>query len=206
MKFVYSHGGFAREIMRSVRENFPNDKIFFVDDNATGDAISYDEALNRRAESASSFVIGFADSNLRRQKTEMVLSDGFSIFSVQARTAIIGENVSLSAGAVVSDFTILTADAQIGHSFHCNIYSYVAHDCIVGDFVTLAPRVSVNGRVEIGDDVYIGTGATILPGRADQPLKIGRGAIIGAHSLVTKDVPENTVVIGAPAKPLKRRT
>lgn len=205
MKFIYSHGGFAREFARCLRDANPTQDIFYVDDTPMDDAISYEEALERSTGKASAFVIGFADATLRRRKTERVLSDGFELFSVQAKTSVVGDNVSMGDGTVLSDFTILTADVRIGRSFHCNIYSYIAHDCIVGDFVTLAPRVSVNGRVEIGDDVYIGTGATILPGRSDRPLKIGRGAIIGAHALVTQDVPKNTTVIGIPAKPLEKK-
>lgn len=56
-----------------------------------------------------------------------------------------------------------------------------------------------SGELSIADDVYIGTGATILHG-----VKIGKGALIAAHSLVNKDVPENTMVAGVPAKVIKR--
>lgn len=104
----------------------------------------------------------------------------------------------------MSDYSIITSDAKIGSSFHANIYSYIAHDCLIGDYVTLAPRVSVNGRVHIGDHVYIGTGATILPGTADAPLVIGEGAVIGAHALVTKNVPAGATMVGMPAKPLEK--
>ena len=47
----------------------------------------------------------------------------------------------------------------------------------------------------IGDDVWIGTGAVITKG-----VKIGNGAVIGVNSLITKDVPENAVMVGIPAK------
>lgn len=206
MKFIYSNGGFAREFARCIRDANPTEDIFYVDDAPSDNAISYDEARQRGADEAGAFVIGFSNGSLRRRKTEQVLSDGFDLFSVQARTSLVGDNVTIGEGAILSDFTMVTADAQIGMSFQCNIYSYIAHDCTVGDFVTLAPRVSVNGRVEIGDEVYIGTGATILPGSADRPLKIGTGAVIGAQALVTQDVPAHTTVIGMPAKPLRRRT
>lgn len=96
---------------------------------------------------------------------------------------------------------MVTCDAKIGKHFHCNIYSYVAHDCIIGDFVTFASRVSLNGRIRVQDNVYVGSDATFLPGTADRFLTIGEGAIIGAGAVVTKDVSPGAVMVGSPAKP-----
>ncbi|MBO0719128.1 MAG: chloramphenicol acetyltransferase [Rhizobiales bacterium] len=55
-------------------------------------------------------------------------------------------------------------------------------------------------RVHVGHDVWIGHGAIVLPGRS-----IGTGAVIAAGAVVTKDVPNYTIVAGNPAKPIKRR-
>lgn len=57
-----------------------------------------------------------------------------------------------------------------------------------------------NAPIVIGDDVWIGFNCTILPG-----VSIGDGAVIAAHSVVTKDVPSHTVVGGVPAKEIKKR-
>ena len=82
----------------------------------------------------------------------------------------------------------------------------------IGDNVTIAPRVHVLahdastkqflgyakiGRVTIGNNVFIGAESVILPG-----VTIGSNVIIGANSTVTKDIPDNTVVAGTPAKVL----
>ena len=204
MKFIYSHGGYAREFARCARDDYSAEEIHFVDDAPGEGAISYEQALALDPKRQASFVIGFAGAALRRQKTAQVMSDGFGVFDVCAATAVIGDNVQVGPGSVISDFCILTSDLETGPSFQCNIYSYVAHDCRVGSYVTLAPRVSVNGRVVIEDNVYVGTGATILPGTADKPMVIGAGAIIGAHALVTRDVEPGATVIGSPAKPLRK--
>ena len=93
----------------------------------------------------------------------------------------------------------LTSDVVIGKCFQANLYSYVAHDCVIGDYVTFAPSVKCNGNVEIGDHVYIGTGAIIKPGEDGKPLKIGDGAVVAAGSFVNKDVPPGMTVFGSPA-------
>lgn len=56
------------------------------------------------------------------------------------------------------------------------------------------------GNTRIGNDVWIGNSATIMPG-----ITIGDGAIIGAHSLVTKNVPPYTIVGGNPAQEIRKR-
>jgi len=121
-----------------------------------------------------------------------------------APSAIIGPDVELGEGAILCDYTMITASARIGRHFHSNIYSYVAHDCVIGDFVTFAPRVCCNGRVHIEDGAYIGTGVVIREGTPDKPTVIGAGAVVGAGSVVIKDVPPGMTVVGIPAKPIDR--
>ena len=81
--------------------------------------------------------------------------------------------------------------------FSCNIYSYVEHESIIGDFVTFAPGVKCNGNVIIGDNVYVGTGVIINNGSPDKKLKIGKNSFISAGTIVNKDVPENSKLIGS---------
>jgi hypothetical protein len=96
----------------------------------------------------------------------------------------------------------LTSNISIGKSFHANIYSYVAHDCKIGDYVTFAPGAKCNGNVIIEDYAYIGTGAIIKPGSKNKPLVIGQGAVIGMGAVVTKSVSPGVTVFGNPAKPI----
>lgn len=207
----YGAGGFAREtfqgFLRSQGVTRSGEiELFFIDDDEElqgGDVhgyrvISYDEAKTIRGLKVN---ITFANPEFRRKKIERCECDNIALFSSFAPTSIIGPGVEIGPGAIFSHNTIVTSDAEIGKAFHCNIYSYVAHDCIVGDYVTFAPRVSLNGRIKVEDGVYIGTNATFLPGEVNRFLTVGAGAIIGAGAVVTKDVEPGTVMIGMPAKP-----
>ena len=71
--------------------------------------------------------------------------------------------------------------------------------------MTFAPRVSCSGRIVIEDDAYIGTGAVLKQGTSDNPLTIGKGAVIGMGAIVIKDVPPGVTVVGNPAAPLVKR-
>jgi lipopolysaccharide O-acetyltransferase len=80
-----------------------------------------------------------------------------------------------------------------------------SHGSYKGDSYDSSPDVPPVKRpylvapVEIGNRVWIGEGVMIMPG-----VTIGNGCVVGAHSVVTKDLPENTVCVGAPCKPIKR--
>jgi sugar O-acyltransferase (sialic acid O-acetyltransferase NeuD family) len=107
------------------------------------------------------------------------------------------DTVELGSGACLSPFVTLTSNIKIGLCFHANLYSYVEHDCVVRDFVTLAPGAKINGNVTIGNQAYIGSNAVIKQG-----LVIGENATIGMGAVVTKDVMPGQTVVGNPAKPL----
>jgi sugar O-acyltransferase (sialic acid O-acetyltransferase NeuD family) len=109
--------------------------------------------------------------------------------SIVCRTAVIGEASQILAGAIIS------TDVEIGKACIVNHKTSVDHECIIGDGVHLAPGTTICGCVKICENAFIGASAVILPRK-----HIGRNAIVGAGSVVTKDVPENAVVVGNPAK------
>lgn len=207
---IFGIGGFGRElvdpclaIMDQGKPHFdPTIKsVVFADQNcATPEVLGLAVIHPDEIKAGDNFILAVGDSAARQRLDQKCREQGAQPYSLRAPTAVIGRQVSVGEGAVLCDFTMITASAQIGDQFQCNIYSYVAHDCIIGDFVTFAPRVCCNGNVHIGDHAYIGTGAVIKQGTPDKPLLIGKGAVVGMGAVVTKDVPEGAVVIGNPAR------
>lgn len=127
-----------------------------------------------------------------------------------------GKNVNFESGASISSKLSIGDNSGIGKD------SIISGKTIIGNNVLMGPECIIYTRnhefekvderiidqgykaekpVIIGDDVWIGARVIILPGR-----KIGKGAVIGAASVITKDVPEYAVVGGNPAKVLKYRT
>lgn len=204
---IYGSSGFGREVMPLVRKqnHEDNSKYVFVDDNLSEDDRILTFAEFCDIEHADKAVtIAIADGRVRERLAKRCEDAGFSSISVRAETAVLLDNVELGIGSILCNFTHLTSDIRIGKYFHCNIYSYVAHDCVIGDFVTFAPGVKCNGNVHIDDHAYIGTGAILKQGTPAKPLQIGRGAIVGMGAVVTKDVEPGAVVVGNPARPLER--
>ena len=130
-------------------------------------------------------------------------AEGMHFFDVRAASVVQMDDVQLGEGAVLSPFVTLTSNIRIGKHFHANLYSYVEHDCVIGDFVTFAPGVKCNGNVVIEDHAYIGAGTVIKQGKPGQPLVIGRGAVVGMGAVVTKSVQPGLTVVGNPARTAK---
>jgi sugar O-acyltransferase (sialic acid O-acetyltransferase NeuD family) len=209
---VYGVSGFGREVMPLAREivraaGVAIDRLVFIDDNPDAAVINghqvyrYNEFLAMEA-SERHVVIAIANSAVREKLALRLQADGINEWAVRAANVVSMDEVELGEGALLCPFVTLTSNVRIGRQFHANIYSYVAHDCVIGDYVTFAPSVKCNGNIVIEDHAYIGTGAIIKQGTPDKPLVIGKGAIVGMGAVVTKDVPPGVTVVGNPAKPL----
>lgn len=201
---IYGASGFGKEILSLVKEQFGcESKIVFVDDGDVPnellgcDILNFEQFLN--LEGQKKVTIAIANSKIREKLTLKCLENSFEIFDVKSSNSIALDGVKMGVGSILCPFVTLTSDITIGKSFQANIYSYVAHDCVIGDYVTFAPAVKCNGNVHIGDHAYIGTGAIIHQGKPNRPLKIGKGAVIAAGAVVTKSVPDGITVFGNPA-------
>ncbi|PJG42960.1 acetyltransferase [Acinetobacter tandoii] len=209
---VYGASGFGKEVMPLVRQKFPTlkkEQFVFIDDGQAGNTLSGYPVLSYADFLANTsikkgVVIAIANSQVREKLTAQLATDQIPQLHLQANNAVISEEAEIAEGSLFCAFTCVTSNAKIGKAFHANIYSYVAHDCVIGDFVTFAPSVKCNGNVHIEDHAYIGTGAIIKQGTPERPIVIGRGAVVGMGAVVTKSVPAGVTVIGNPAKPLGR--
>lgn len=120
---------------------------------------------------------------------------------------VIGDNAKIGDRTVIGSFCDIGKNAVIGKD--CNVQAHVtiSNECILGDQVFIAPNTSLlndkyplSGKlapVIIKSRAIIGGGVTILPG-----VTIEEDSVVGGGSVVTKDVPAKTVVVGVPAKPV----
>jgi maltose O-acetyltransferase len=109
--------------------------------------------------------------------------------------------VSIGDGCSFSSYVILDGHDSITIGNDCMFALRVTVSTATHDYHnTPMKSVTLSKPVVIGSDVWFGVGATVLPG-----VTIGDGAVIGAHALVTKDVPPYAIVVGVPAKIMKFR-
>ncbi len=212
---VYGASGFGKEVMpitrqQVLRDGGSIDQIVFVDDNRSVETLNGFEVLTYKEfleiESFNRYmVVAIADSNVRHRVVQKITVDRVQLFPIAAENVVVMDQVLIGEGGILCPFVTLTSNVKIGKCFHANIYSYVAHDCQIGDYVTFAPSVKCNGNVVIEDHAYLGTGAIIKQGKPEQPLVVGANAVVGMGAVVTKNVPACSIVVGNPAKPLIKK-
>ena len=210
---VYGASGFGKEVMPLARQQYPTlekQQFVFIDDSGAGTSLngyqvlSYEDFL-KYPDQKKAVTIAIANSQVREKLVKRLTEDQIQHLNIHASNTVILDEVQIGEGSLLCPFTCLTSNIKIGKFFHANIYSYVAHDCVIGDYVTFAPGVKCNGNIHIHDHAYIGTGAVIKQGTPDQPLVIGKGAVVGMGAVVTKSVPPGVTVIGNPARILEKK-
>jgi sugar O-acyltransferase (sialic acid O-acetyltransferase NeuD family) len=205
---VYGASGCGRGVMPIVRAEHRAARLVFIDDASTASEINGCPIMSWAAFCADpaekKVTLAIANSRVRERLAEQSAAAGISLFEARAANVVVMDDVEIGEGAVLSPFVTLTSNIRIGRCFHANLYSYVEHDCVLGDFVTFAPGAKCNGNIVIEDHAYIGAGAILRQGRPGRPLTIGRGAVVGMGAVVTRDVPAGTTVVGIPARELQR--
>lgn len=212
---IIGAGGFGREVMPLAyamlqQSGLIDYELVFVEEQKNHSTVNHYAVLSvnefvSHPASEKYFNIAIASHQVRERIANMMINRGARPFQINALNRVELENNVIGEGAIFCPFTTVTSNASIGKFFHANIYSYIAHDCVIGDYVTFAPYVQCNGGVIIEDYAYIGTGVVIKQGSQDRPMIIGKGATLGMGSVVTKSVPAYTTVVGNPARVLSSK-
>lgn len=209
---IVGAGGHGRETMDQVK-NFTikeNPEIevnnfFFIESEKSQEAINdvgvlnFDEFFDL-PDANKFFNIAISDHAIRKKIAEEFEAHGCMPMEIRSSLASIGSSNIIDKGALISQFALITTNIKIGKFLHLNRHASISHDCVIGDYVTFAPYATTSGNVRINDGAYIGAGAIIKQGSTSCPLIIGKDAIVGMGAIVTKDVPENFIVAGNPAK------
>ncbi|MDH0659103.1 NeuD/PglB/VioB family sugar acetyltransferase [Empedobacter sp. GD03865] len=198
--------GFAKEILEICHQLDQLEDLYFFDNISTDieDKLfstfpilkSFEEAKNYFKNVKPQFTIGIGNPILRLKLTEQFLQLGGELTSVISNKADIGSyDVNIGVGANILDGVKISNSVNIGKGVLIYYNSIITHDCEIGEYVEISPNATILGRVKIGSYTHIGANATILPN-----LVIGDNVVVGAGAVVTKDIPDNCIVKGIPAK------
>lgn len=139
--------------------------------------------------------IGGVYGNVRLEIHDYLKSFGLAPYLCVHPTSFIASNAKIGEGCHILTRSVICARSVLGRSVIINTLADVDHECSVEDGAHVSANVIVAGGCTIKSNAFIGIGAAILPG-----LTIGRNAVIGAGAVITKDVPDNAVAFGNPAR------
>lgn len=155
-----------------------------------------DETLLADGEFLSSYriVAATGDGVVRRRIAGIVLDRG-TLATVRHPSCIVASSARIGAGTMLAAGAIVGPDIWIGRFCIVNTAASVDHDDVLEDGVNICPGVHLAGAVTCREDAFVGIGASVIQG-----VVIGRRAVVGAGAAVIRDVPDDTTVLGVPAR------
>lgn len=205
---VVGAAGFAQEVAWSLREQLrmrgEGFEFLFFDDNiepgrlpsGLGDVVGGLDMIGEHVgDGEVRLVLGVGLPRTKAQTVARLAGLELPWATVVHPSAIIGPNVSLGEGSYVGAGAILTVNARVGQFATINLHCQVAHDDVLGNYVTLHPDVHLSGNVTIGEGCELGTGSIVIPG-----VTVGEWAVIGAGAVAVRTLPGGETYVGLPAR------
>jgi sugar O-acyltransferase (sialic acid O-acetyltransferase NeuD family) len=154
------------------------------------------------AYSVDAGVVAIGDNWLRMLMVDKIMDivPDFRFISAVHPMATIGRKVVIGNGSVIMPGAIINSGSILGAHCIINTNASLDHDGIMGNFSSLAPRVSTGGNLLLGSFAAICLGASII-----ENIEIGDHSVIGAGALVVNHLPGHVVAFGAPAKVVRKR-
>jgi sugar O-acyltransferase (sialic acid O-acetyltransferase NeuD family) len=206
---IIGAGGFAREVAWLIEDiNLKNNLwnlIGYIDENLVSKGSSLNtyeilgdfNSLDMKGKEIY-YVCAVGDTLIRKELSDKAENIGLKPATLVHPSVIMSKYVEIGEGTIICSSNIITVNVQIGKHVIINLDCTIGHDAIIEDFVTILPSVNVSGAVKLEEGCNIGTGSAIIQGK-----KIGINSIIGAGTVVVKDIPANCTAVGVPAKIVK---
>ncbi|MBS5186038.1 MAG: acetyltransferase [Fusobacterium nucleatum] len=206
-------GQHARVILYNIKEQDKYDVIGILDanldkakENKTFEGIpildiDYNEVDLRKLKielGISKFFIAFGNMKYRKKVWEMFKQAGWDSVNIIHPNAVISKDAKLGEGILIECGCLITPNPTIGNNVVVNTGSQVNHDNIVEDHVYIASGVILSGGVKIGENTLLDDGVIVTLGKT-----VGKNSLIGAGAVVTKNIEDNVVVYGNPAKVIR---
>jgi len=147
-------------------------------------------------------VIAIGDNWIRHMIAEKIraIVPGFEFVTVIHPSAQVARSARVGPGTVVLPGAIVAANADVGEFCIVNTKASIDHDGVMGPFSSFAPAVTAGGEVTVKAFAAVLLGANII-----HSISIGEHSVVGAGSLVLRDVPDRVVAYGLPARVIRAR-
>lgn len=201
---IYGSGGSGREVKEMAEMSGQWKKIIFIDDLVKPDICKGIERMpfevfcqiynNDNIE----VIIAIGEPENKINLYKKVQNAGYSFANVIHPNSWISPSAKIGKGVTVKANVIISCDVIIEDNVGIEPFVSVGHDCIIGKHCQISSGVMMGGGTQIGAGTYIGMNVPIK-----EKVKIGSNSIIGMGSVVQRDIPENVIALGNPARAMK---
>ncbi len=194
-------GGHAKSVIDSVSDD-EFEVCGFIDEFYTGERIGK-KILGHAISDIPNYTeykyfIAMGNIPARKRWYEELQRLNLQTVNIIDKTAVISNTAKIGNGNFIGKYAIINADAKIGDNNIINTKALIEHECVVGSHTHLSTNSAINGNVVVEDCVFLGSCAV-----CKEQIKIGKGAVIGAGSVVIRDVNANKVLVGVPCHAIK---
>lgn len=206
---IVGAGGFGKETLVMINQinaiKLHWQVIGFFDDGIQRDSLvaglrvlgNVDDLNNYEKE--LSVVIAVGDPRTKKMIVDKIRNPMLNFPSLIHPVATIGENIKAGAGCIITAGCRLTIDITLNDFVLLNLNTTIGHDVSIGSYSSIMPGVHLSGYVHVGEEVLIGTGASVL-----QHVSIADRVVVGAGAVVNRSVEKGRTVAGVPARPIKK--
>jgi sugar O-acyltransferase (sialic acid O-acetyltransferase NeuD family) len=211
---LYGAGGFGREVAALlptiISRLFPrilskDFLIIFIDDKSDVSEVNGKKILSKDDflklnDYELYFCVTIADCRTRKLIVESLKNTNAKPLSLIFNDTIILDESNIGVGTIIMPGSKISTSVIIGDHVLINFNSFIGHDCVISDFVTIAPSVTCCGNTVIGECTFIGAASVIKEGMPNKPKRVGQNSKLGIGSNLLVDLPDNQLYFGNPAK------
>ena len=137
-------------------------------------------------------------SKIRKKIVKKIEKFNVTFPTILDPSVILANDVKIGKGTIIQAGTIINPDTIIGDYTFINIHCTIGHDCKIQNYVTIAPGVHINGNNLIGENSEIGSGCVTV-----QNITIEKKCTLAAGTVLIKNIPGTSTVVGNPGKIIK---
>ena len=154
-----------------------------------------------QADCSGEIIIAAGEPSIRKLLYNKVLAYNIPIVSIISPKASVSKTAKIAQGCCLHINTIISSKAFVEDNCVINKGAIIGHHVLIGKNSSISPGAIIGGYTVVGENTFVGSGAVIR-----DRIHIGKNCIIGMGAVVTKDIEDNDVVVGNPAKHIRNNT
>ena len=203
---IYGSGGAGRNVKEIADIIGAWEKTVFIDDTVEEgifkgiSRLPFQYFEQKYSKETAEVVIAVGEPKDKISLYNKVKDAGYSFANVIHPSAHISPSAILGKGIVIKEGVVISSDAVVEDNVCLEFYALIGHDCIIHKNCQISSHVTIGGYSEVGEGTYI---AQCIPVKDN--IKIGAYAVIGMGAVVLRDIPENVIAMGNPARAMKKK-